>query len=126
MQYNSVMMIDDDDDDQFIFSIAMEEVNNTITLTCRNNASNALHELTTSDSLPDLIFLDLNMPGMNGEQFLSSIKENEHLQKIPVIVFSTSSQQETIDTVKNLGAADFICKPSDINGLVALLQPIFS
>lgn len=118
-------MIDDDEDDQFIFRIAIEELNKAISLTCRNNASDTLDELTNNNSLPDIIFLDLNMPGMSGEQFLISIKKNKRLGDIPVIVFSTSSQQDTIDDMKKLGAIDFICKPSDIKGLITLLKPIF-
>jgi CheY-like chemotaxis protein len=59
---------------------------------------------------------------MNGEQFLAEIKKQEALKAIPVIIFSTSSQPNTIQLTKDLGAADFITKPDRYQELVKLLK----
>jgi len=111
MPIQKVLHIDDDEDDQEIFSSALMQAGNDIDLKAIDNARIALQELSAEKLHPDLIFLDLNMPEMNGQQFLSEIKKNESLKHIPVIVLSTSSHRATIDLTKDRGAKDFITKP---------------
>jgi CheY-like chemotaxis protein len=72
----------------------------------------------------DVIFLDLNMPEMNGQQFLSEVKKHERLRTIPVIVLSTSSHLPTIEIVKELGALDFITKPANFKELIQILKNV--
>jgi CheY-like chemotaxis protein len=122
MRYNHILLIDDDDDDQEIFLTALEKVTDQIKCTAMNNASEALKQLVKKEFSPDVIFLDLNMPLMNGQQFLLEIKKKENLKHIPVIIFSTSSQQSAINTTKEFGAEDFITKPDKFNDLVAILK----
>jgi len=64
------------------------------------------------------------MPVMNGQQFLKEIKEKKSLKHIPVIMFSTSYHQSTIDLTKQMGAHDFVTKPGTIDELVKILKPI--
>jgi CheY-like chemotaxis protein len=126
MKYRHILLIDDDEDDQEIFSTALEEVSKSITLTARDNAPEALKKLLTGDELPDLIFLDLNMPLMNGEQFLAEIKRNIQLRNIPVIILSTSSNLATVELTKQLGAIDFITKPDRFDELIRILKKVLS
>ncbi len=122
MAYEKILLIDDDEDDQEIFLTALERVSDTVTCTAIGNARNALQQLEEKKLLADIIFLDLNMPVMNGQQFLSAIKKNSQLDQIPVIIFSTTSHPDTITLVKEMGADDFITKPDKFDELVGMLK----
>lgn len=122
MQYQNILLIDDDIDDQDIFATALEEISSDLVFNALTDASVALEKLETKELDPDVIFLDLNMPVMTGEQFLSKIKTKERLNRIPVIIFSTSSHIETIKRTMELGACDFITKPNKFDELVSILQ----
>ena len=124
MKYKSILLIDDDDDDKEIFLAALEKLNKPINCTAFNNANDALVTLEARAKLPDIIFLDLNMPVMNGQQFLRELKKREALRNIPVIVVSTTSNADTILSTKALGANGFITKPSKFNELINVLASI--
>jgi CheY-like chemotaxis protein len=118
------MMIDDDDEDQEIFLTALQKVSDSIACITMNNAWEALQKLKTKELQPELIFLDLNMPVMNGQQFLMEIKRDEELNHIPIIISSTSSHGPTIELTKLLGAHDFITKPDKFDDLVHILKTV--
>lgn len=124
MSYHNILLIDDDQDEHEIFSAAVEKVSNTLLYSVRSDANEALEQLDTDLLKPDLIFLDLNMPVMNGEEFLIAVKKNEKLKHIPVIIFSTTSNRKTIQLTKELGAIDFITKPDKFDSLVRVLQSV--
>lgn len=124
MKYKNILLIDDDDDDCEIFLVAIEKALGPGNYNTINQAIKAFDQLNKNQIHPDLIFLDLNMPIMNGVQFLTELKKREHLSHIPVIIFSTSSQIELINQTKQLGAHDFITKPSDFNDFLKIFQSI--
>ncbi len=126
MPYRNIVLIDDDKDDQEIFSEAVKDISHVINCTTFFDASMALAELSSMEVAPDVIFLDLNMPVMNGQQFLTQIKKNAGLKNIPVIIFTTSSDVKTIFATKDLGAHDFITKPASCAEVVNLLKPLLS
>ncbi len=126
MKYKSLLLVDDDEDDEEIFRSALKQIPNSIHCEAYQDASEALEALRTKHNFPDLIFLDLNMPVMNGQEFLVEIKRNEILKAIPVIVYSTSSHKPTIDLMKDLGAIDFITKPNNHKDLVKALTSILN
>lgn len=126
MGYKYVLHIDDDDEDQEIFLAAVNQLSQEINCHSITNATEALQKLTSKQLNPDVIFLDLNMPVMNGQQFLIEIKKCDDLKNIPVIIFSTSSHTATIQLMKELGAYDFITKPAGYDQLVNLLKPILA
>jgi CheY-like chemotaxis protein len=122
--YKNLLLIDDDEDDHEIFLTATAEVSPGIRCVAMFDAAEALHKLLAQALRPEVIFLDLNMPGMNGQQFLTEIKKDAELRSLPVIIFSTSSQPHTIETMKALGAHDFITKPALYDELVNVLKRI--
>lgn len=126
MGYHNILLIDDDQDDHEIFSAAVEKLSGEFIYNACSNATVALEQLITDLLKPDLIFLDLNMPVMNGQEFLTAVKKNEKLKNIPVIIFSTSSNLATIKLTKELGALDFITKPDKFDSLVLLLQSVLA
>lgn len=124
MQYQKILLIDDDIEDQEIFNSALSILSDSIECVCFVNAKEALLKLDANELSPDVIFLDLNMPLMSGQEFLMRIKNIDHLKEIPVIIFSTSSNLSTIATTKELGAIDFITKPNRFDALIEILKPI--
>lgn len=126
MRFKNLMLIDDDEEDQEIFLAALNEISDTITCDTYNEASGALQILKSGNAQPDAIFLDLNMPVMNGQQFLMEIKKIDELKNIPVIIISTSSHNGTIQLTKELGAYDFVTKPNNFDNLVGLLKPFLA
>lgn len=124
MKYKNILLIDDDEDDCEIFLVALEKSFGPGNYNTLNQATIALQQLDQKQLQPDLIFLDLNMPIMNGVEFLTQIKQKEHLNHIPVIIFSTSSQADLIEKTRQLGAHDFITKPSDFNDFLKIFQSI--
>lgn len=122
MSYQNILLIDDDEDDLEIFQAALQSVTSSIKCTTFDKASEAITKLSSKAITPDLIFLDLNMPVISGQEFLMKIKNEQVLRDIPVIVFSTSSSPSTAREVKNLGAHDFITKPDNFDELKKMLK----
>ncbi|PZX58225.1 response regulator receiver domain-containing protein [Algoriphagus ratkowskyi] len=119
---NKIFLIDDDEDDQLFFKDALELINPLLQCDTAGNGKIALEKLKNNDSLPDLIFLDLNMPVMNGFEFLTEIKNKNHFNKIPIGIFTTSNIIDDIERTKNLGAKFFFTKPSDFKVLCIKLR----
>jgi CheY-like chemotaxis protein len=124
MVYKNILLIDDNADDQKIFVAAVNQVSADIICTVPSNASPALEQINTMQLKPDLLFLDLNMPVMNGQQFMFEFKKNAANLSIPIIVFSTSYHLPTIQLMKSMGAIDFITKPEGFNERVQILTGI--
>ena len=120
-------MIDDDVDDQELFQMALGEVGKDISLAIANSGVEALNKLSKDPLyVPEFIFLDVNMPKMNGLQCLSKLKELPHLSKVKVIMYSTSSDPRIINESKKLGATHYEVKPPSLSALIEKLSKIFS
>ena len=124
--YPKILLIDDDDDDQFIFLAALDEMIPAGYCHVSNNALEALQYLHDSMEIPDMLFLDLNMPLMNGFEFLLILKNDLRFSPIHVIIFSTSDNPEDLIRAKDLGALQFITKTADIQLLKKDLRNIFN
>lgn len=118
-------VIDDDQDDQEIFSLAVAKVNPAIQCIFAYDGVNALEQLTNNPTFnPGSIFLDVNMPRMNGLECLEELKKMERLNTVPIFMCSTSAEPRIITRAKTLGARDFIVKPSTISEFAAKLTEI--
>ncbi|CAN5643300.1 response regulator [soil metagenome] len=109
-----IMIVDDDSDDRLLFSEAVEEMNSSYSCIEAKNGVDALTILNKVTKLPDFIFLDLNMPLMNGKECLIELKNKVRLKNIPVIIYSTSKYKGDLDETKILGAVYYLVKPNDI------------
>lgn len=125
MTYTSLLLVDDDADDLLLFNEALREINVPVSCESANDGVEALKKLTAGH-IPQLIFLDLNMPMMHGFECLKKIKANKLLQKIPVIIFTTSNSPLDINTAKHIGAAAYFCKPMHFNHLCEHLKRILT
>jgi CheY-like chemotaxis protein len=124
-----ILLADDDKDDCFLFREALSEIPFSTELTTVHDGEELMTFLTAnSDHLPDVLFLDLNMPRKNGFECLTEIKHNDKLQSLPVIMFSTSYprdmhyEQDIIKVLYNIGAQDYIRKPEDFNKLKEVIR----
>jgi CheY-like chemotaxis protein len=110
----SVMLADDDTDDCIFFKAALEKLPISTNLTTVYHGEQLMKLLTEEAvKLPDVLFLDLNMPRKNGFECLEEIKSNEKLELLPVIVFSTSFDQKRVNLLYENGAQYFMCKPAE-------------
>jgi len=124
---HTLFIADDDPDDVELFVEAVNTVDRSIKCLSAINGEEALKKLKSFTSeFPDMIFLDLNMPRINGRQCLAEIKNSNRLRNIPVVIFSTSSLQHDIDDTKELGASYFFTKPSSFDELCKELSQIIS
>ncbi|GAB3554336.1 response regulator [Spirosoma fluminis] len=105
-------LIDDDEDDQEIFALALKRVSSSISCAFADDGNDAIRRLQQDETfVPSYIFLDLNMPGMNGKQCLRELKKINRLQYTPIIIYSTSSEIRDVQETRQLGASGFITKP---------------
>jgi CheY-like chemotaxis protein len=112
------VIIDDDFDDRNLFCEAVKEINENAKCWAVSNGKDAIIMLHSSSLLrPDLIFLDLNMPGMSGRECLKELKKDIELKNIPIVIYSTSFSQKDINETRALGAAYFRVKPSTFKSI---------
>lgn len=114
----NILLADDDQSDCILFKDALEELPITAHLTIVHNGEQLIEELSRKGKkLPDVLFLDLNMPRKNGFAALGEIKRNMELQELPVIIISTSNELDTVKKVFRDAAHYYICKPVDFSHL---------
>ncbi len=120
-----ILMADDDDDDTMLFVEAAEKLSSTIKVSLTKDGQKLLNFLENS-ALPDIIFLDLNMPLINGLECLKVIRSDSKYDKVPVIIYSTSQSKRDIDTCFEAGANYYIVKPYDFEDIIMILQKVIS
>lgn len=118
LHYN-ILLADDDEDDCSFFQEALDDLSVSVTLVTVNDGVQLMDYLTANSSgnLPDMLFLDLNMPRKNGHECLKEIKDIERLKTLPIIIFSTSLDTEIVDLMFEKGATYYIRKPGDFSKL---------
>ncbi len=122
----TVVLIDDDHDDYEIFTMALSEVDSSIHCIYFDSAKEALAKLTAPGAVvPDYVFLDLNMPGMTGLQFLESIKGTA-AANLKIIVYSTSILPAHREKIQKLGVHNSFIKPFSHQELIKILSKILA
>jgi CheY-like chemotaxis protein len=106
----TILYVDDDPDDRQIFAEAVKSINDGIECAMAQDGLDALSYLGTHE-LPDIIFLDINMPLMDGKTCLTEIRGTKETAGIPVVIFTTSNNPAERTECENLGANDFLLKP---------------
>lgn len=120
----NVLIIDDDREDIAIFCEALLEIDKDITCEFVANSRHAVEKVLCAEIVPDLIFLDLNMPMVDGWDVLKELKSNETSRSIPVIIFSTSPLDRELLRARQSGASGFLSKPDDYLELTKGLRTI--
>jgi len=120
-----ILLIDDDKDDRDLFLDALSSISNDAELTALESGINLISDLISGTiQIPDIIFLDVNVPGMDGWTCLAQLKTNELFAHIPVVMYSTSSHREEAERSKNAGALSFFSKSYDFKDLKAALKEV--
>lgn len=117
-----ILYVDDDSEDREIFIEILEEIDPAITVV---EASNGIETISilASDDLPDIIFLDINMPLLNGDQTLVEIRKDERLNNTKVVMYSTYVSQTSIPTYENLNA-QYLNKPFTVRDGIRVLRHV--
>lgn len=125
MVVKNIYLADDDSDDIELFQEALLDVCNYCSLTSSRNGLELLNMLEAQQTaLPEMLFIDVNMPLVNGLECLQKIKSEDRLKNIPVVVLTTSATVATIERAYKLGANLFVEKPSDYNKLKEMIQDV--
>lgn len=130
--FKNIIFIDDDEEDRMIFKDTLHRMHPQIIYNDFPGAEDALAFLQYDHIiLPDLIFLDINMPGKDGFHVLKTIRKSERLKDIPIIMLSTSSEKNDMQKATKLGALGYAVKPSKLADLrkimeVALTKLVYS
>jgi CheY-like chemotaxis protein len=120
-------LVEDDLVDVMSVKRALRQLNANNILSVAGNGEEALARLRNPEhALPGIILLDLNMPRMNGIDFLKILKADERLRRIPVVVLTTSKEEKDRLESFNLGAAGYMVKPVDYPGFVEVVRTIQS
>lgn len=119
------LLVDDDTDDHELFEDQIKKISNSFHYVKAFNGKDAIEKLLNHAYKPDIIFLDLNMPLMDGKQFLKELKSRENLKDIPVVILSTSSSQQSKNEMLELGAIEFMSKPYKLADWESGLKQIF-
>ena len=121
----TIVLADDDESDRLLFNEALEELKlKTIVHTVNDGVELMEYLNAEGTKLPNLLFLDLNMPKKNGLECLKEIKNNAKLKSIAVAIYSTSSTEKDIDETFISGANIYIKKPNDFNILKQVLGKV--
>ena len=119
----NILLADDDKDDCLIFKEALEELPLSAQLTTVHDGEQLMQLLAKkTHELFDVLFLDLNMPRKNGFACLEEIKADKNLKHIPVIIFSTSYDENIACLLYKKGAHYYICKPADFSQLKKIIH----
>jgi CheY-like chemotaxis protein len=121
-----IFLADDDEDDRLIFEEAISEISGLIRLVKAQDGIKLLQMLTESIKLPDIIFLDLNMPFQSGKETLKAIRANKQYHHIPVVIYSTSANPADIEETFQSGGSLYLEKPYSMCSMVKKLEKIFS
>ncbi len=121
-----IFLVDDDADDRLLFQEAMSEVDPQAKLSLADGCDMLIKLAKVEQDKPDMILLDLNMPGLNGFECLDEIKNKQHFGNVPVIIYSTTANPEQVKKTYNRGATLYMQKPSSYEGIKKLMNKIIA
>jgi CheY-like chemotaxis protein len=120
-----ILLVEDDQVDKMTVVRALKEIHVTNPLVHRENGEEAIHYLQDPASeKPCIILLDLNMPIMNGLEFLKAVKNDDKLKCIPIVILTTSEEQQDKINSFDLGVAGYMAKPVDYRQFVEVMRSI--
>jgi CheY-like chemotaxis protein len=122
-----ILLADDDEDDRLFFRDAFKELKLKTVLKMVNDGVELMEYLKTPNvQLPNVIFLDINMPRKGGKECLREIRQDERLKNLSVAIYSTSSSEDDIEDTLVLGANIYIKKPNDFASLKKVLSDVIT
>ena len=126
MKQVDIFYADDDEDDLMFFTEAVEkiskEIKTQINLHVHKNGESLVENIIKNKDTNGLVFLDINMPFKTGFQLLEEIRNEQVIKKFPVVMYSTSSNQDNIEMSKSLGANFYVIKPYEFSNLLKIIS----
>src|SRR5687767_5219452 len=116
-----ILYVDDDPEDIEIFIEAVKEIDGSITCMVAQNGRDAM-DILRADLVPDFVFLDINMPVINGKLILKEIRKDKKLEKLPVVMYSTTLNLIEIEEYQKMGANHFMKKHNHFQDLCDALS----
>lgn len=120
----TLMYIDDDAEDREFFREAVRNIDPQLMCYMAKDGAEGLADLKEMIVMPDFIFVDVNMPIMNGRQFLMEIKKLPRLRSIPVLMYSTTNHPDEIQEYLELGAYKVLVKPNTLTKIESLVRTV--
>ncbi|MES2649433.1 MAG: response regulator [Bacteroidota bacterium] len=122
----SIIMADDDLDDRELFSDVLKEIDCNVQLDFAEDGEHLMRKLYNESIVPDLVFLDLNMPNKGGRECLDLIRSNQKLKDLIVIIFSTSNSPVDIKETYDKGANLYVSKPGSFYQLIEMIKKVLT
>lgn len=117
-----IYLVDDDKEDRVFFREALDEIDIPVIIKDFDNGVTLMEDLLEAENiLPDAIFLDLNMPLMNGEECIDDIRIESQFSQIPIIIYSNYVDESTAERLQKKGANWYLIKPESFDNLKKLL-----
>lgn len=126
IRIKNVILAEDDEEDVLLFETVLSELNQDIKVVVATDGIELMKILKQVVTLPEMIFLDLNMPHKNGFECLSEIKSNEKWNSIKIVILSTSSQPQQIETAYKGGADLYFAKPVSYTHFKSMMEKCLS
>ena len=126
MKALNILLIEDDMIEVMKLNRTISSLKLTHKIVEANNGEDALKILEKKDELPDIILLDLNMPKINGIEFLSILKNDDVLKYIPTIILTTSNNQKDLLECYKIGIAGYVLKPLKFEEYVSKIEKLFA
>ncbi len=122
--FKSILVVDDDQDDRDILRSAIEKIDKEIVMYEVSDSKNIIEDISKLGCIPEVIFLDINMPKMNGKECIKILFEDSRFKDIPKIMYSTSDSNRDIIETFELGANYYLQKPTSYQLLIRILKSI--
>lgn len=126
MQKFDIFYADDDEDDLMLFNEVVEKISNDsqneINLHIHLNGESLIENIKKNKDSKGVVFLDINMPFRSGFEILEKIRQEPEISEYPVIMYSTSSNRDSIVKSQNLGANFYVIKPYEFNDLLKMIS----
>ena len=120
-----LLIIEDSDEDFEMISIILKDLNPQLQFTRYDDGMTAYEFISDrKNRIPDLVFLDLNLPEMDGREFILKIKQDPQLKRVPIIAFTTSNNPKDVNFCYEHGINAYVTKPVDLAELQNLLKTI--
>jgi CheY-like chemotaxis protein len=126
MKKFKILVIDDDEDDRFLIKDAFRAVSEDFILEFLSDGIDIVKNIESQTICPDLILLDLNMPKISGLEVLRNIRNSDKYSCKPVVIFSTSSNQNDINQAYKTGANSYLIKPSSHQELTEVIKNVWA
>lgn len=119
-----ILLAEDDDDDYLIFTVAIQDTKLAVAITRAENGDELMKLL--EESIPDILFLDLEMPCKDGKQCLKEIRSNQKYDELPIILYTSYREPGSVEFCFRQGANLYVIKPSSISELSEILRRILT